>query len=136
MRIGAHAPGAFGRKRLQFRDQPPVLVEQLLGLVAAQPVFQLLQMGRVVVHARQRHLVRPPEAFHLVAVHFLGTGPALGAAQHDHRPARPGRLAARARFLLNAPNFQHAVLQRRGHLLVHQLGIAALRRNEASSRSP
>ena len=36
-----------------------------------------------------------PEAFDLVAVDLLRAGPALGGAQHDHRPARPDGLAAR-----------------------------------------
>ena len=82
-------------------------------------------MGRVFPHAGQRHLVRPPKAFHLMAVHFFGARPALGAAQNDHGPPGAGRLAARAGFLLNAPDFEHTVLERRGHLLVHLLGIAA-----------
>ena len=87
--LGASAFSS-GRRR-------PALVEQLVGLVAAQPVFQLLQMRRVVAHLGERHLVRAPEAFHLLAVHFFRAGPALGRAQHDHRPARPpGFAAARA----------------------------------------
>ena len=47
VRIGAHAPCARGRKRLEFGNQPPAFVEQLFGLLAAHPVFELLQVGRV-----------------------------------------------------------------------------------------
>ena len=45
-------------------------------------------MLRAVLHARQRHLVRAPRAEHLHAVDDVRTGPALRAAQDDHRPVR------------------------------------------------
>src|SRR5262245_60061397 len=72
MRISAHAPRAPGREGLQFRAQPPGGVEQLLRLVTAQPVLQLLRMGRVAMHARQRYLVGAPEPFTLWPSTSLG----------------------------------------------------------------
>ena len=61
-----------------------------------------------------------------MAVHFFGARPALGAAQNDHGPPGAGRFAARAGFLLNAPDFEHTVLEGRGHLLMHVRRVAAL----------
>jgi hypothetical protein len=48
VRVGAHAALAFGRQRGQFRDEPPVLVEQFLGPVALHPVFEQLQFSGLV----------------------------------------------------------------------------------------
>src|SRR4030095_8882640 len=67
-----------------------------------------------------------PEAFHLVAVHLLGAGPSLGAAEHDHRPAGPGGLAARPRLLLDAPALTPPVFHGGSRLPVHERGIVAL----------
>jgi len=39
--IGAHAPLAFGRERLQFGNKGAVGIEQLLRRVAAQPLLEL-----------------------------------------------------------------------------------------------
>ena len=57
-------------------------------------------MVGVLAHARERHLVRAPGALDLLAVDPLGAGPALGAAKHDHRPARPALVAVLARGAL------------------------------------
>jgi hypothetical protein len=125
VRVRTHASLALGCECLQLRDEPPVVIEQPLGLIAAQPAFEQLQVGRIVVHACERYLVGTPEAFHLVAVHVLRTGPALGRAQNDHRPVGATGNAARARLLLDPANLQHAVFQRRGHFLVHLLRVVA-----------
>ena len=98
MRVGAHAPLALRRQRLQLGAQAAVGIEQLLGLVAAQPVLEQLQVRRVAAHVGERHLVRAPRALDLVAADLLRSGPALGRAQHDHRPARPLGLAASRAF--------------------------------------
>src|SRR5215813_10653038 len=100
MRVGAHATRALRGERLQLWTQPPVGVEQLLRLVTAQPVLELLHMGRVAVQAGEWHLMGAPEPFHLMAIHFFWASPALGTAQHDHGPAWPGGPAADARLLL------------------------------------
>ena len=83
-------------------------------------------MGRVFPHAGQGHLVRPPKAFDFMAIHFFRAGPTFRAAQNDHGPPGAGRFAAGAGFLLNAPDFEHTVLEGRGHLLVHVCRVAAL----------
>ena len=83
-------------------------------------------MRRILVHLRHRHLMGAPEAFDLVSVDLLGTGPSLGAAQDHHRPARPLHLGARsARLLLDAADFPDAVFQGRRHRLMHAGGIGA-----------
>src|SRR5262245_26634776 len=105
MRVGTHAPSAFGSQGFELRQQSPALVEEFLGVVAAQPILQLLQMGWVFAHASQWNLVGAPEAFDFVTVHLLGPRPALWAAQDNHRPTSPGGLAAGACFFLDAPDF-------------------------------
>jgi hypothetical protein len=128
MGVGAHPPGAQGRQRLEFRHEAAGLVEQVLGLIAAQPVLELPQVRRVLVDAGQRHLVGAPRALDRMAVDRLRPGPTLGRAQHDHRPAgaRRGDAAAAPRLLLDAPDFPDALLQRRRHLLVHVGRVAPL----------
>src|SRR6516225_4662281 len=75
------------------------------------------------MHGCEWYLVGAPETFHLVAVHFLGTGPSLRSAQHDHGPARSSGLVTGASFLLNAADLENTILQRCGHLLVHHRDI-------------
>ena len=78
VRIGAHAPVALRRQVGQFRHEPAILIEQLLGLVAFHPAFQLLDMiGMLGIH-QQRYLVRPEGAFDLQAVDYFRSCPALG----------------------------------------------------------
>ena len=43
---------------------------------------------------RQRNLVRPPEPFDPMPVHFRRASPTLWGPQHDHRPARPVEIPA------------------------------------------
>ncbi|OIQ69770.1 hypothetical protein GALL_486270 [mine drainage metagenome] len=124
MRIGTHAAGSPGGQRLQFGPQGAVSVEQFGRPVTLQPLFQLGQVPRRPDVA-QRYLVRPPEAFHALAVDGFGAGPALGGTQHDHRPARPYRHAAGTRFLLDAADFQHAGFHGGCHRLVHDFRIMA-----------
>ena len=78
------AGGQFG----EFGQEPAGGVEQLLGLVAFQPGFELLQMLGILLRVGQRHLMGAEGAFDLLAVDDLGAGPALGRDEDDHRPAR------------------------------------------------
>ncbi len=50
-----------------------------------------------LVHVAHRHLVAAPVVLALLAVDLRRAGPALGRAQHDHRPRRTALDAARAR---------------------------------------
>ena len=78
-------------------------------------------------HVGNRHLMSPPGTFGFLAVDGFGPGPPLGAAQHDHGPARPFRLRnASARGGLDGVDSAHGTIHRRGHGLVHAGGIVAL----------
>ena len=55
--------------------------------VAEHPVLELLEMFGIL-EIGDRHLMRAPGAFDRLAVDEFRAGPALGRAEHDHRPAR------------------------------------------------
>ena len=75
--IGAHAPLTVRRQRGQLGAQTTVLVEQLCGPVAAQPVFQQLQVPGLIGRV-QWHLMRTKVALDGLAVDLLRSCPALG----------------------------------------------------------
>src|SRR5262249_21788321 len=83
---------AWGQGR-QVGHEPAVLVEQFVRSVALQPLLEQGEVLRVAAEISQRHLVRPPGALGRLAVDRLRSGPTLGSAQHDHRPAWPGARA-------------------------------------------
>ena len=128
MRVRAHPPVADGGQRGQSGDQGAVGVEQFLRVVGAHPLLQLGQVLRVLPGRGERDLVRPPGALHRQAVHHLGPGPALGGAQHDHRPGGPGQIAVDAGAVLDGADLGDDLVHGRGELLVHQLGVVALDR--------
>ena len=92
VRVRAHAARTLRRQCLELLDQPAVCIEQLLWPVALHPLLEQLEVVGVVAHVRERHLVRAPVALDCLARDLLRPGPALGAAQHDHRPARHARV--------------------------------------------
>src|SRR4029450_5699409 len=102
------AARAGGREPLEPSPCLAVGAEQLLGLVAAQPVLEHLQVGGIAAHVRERDLVRTPRAFDLVATDLLRARPALRRAQHDHRPAWALEFAAsRASLLPDVADLLH-----------------------------
>ena len=127
--VGAHAQPALGREGPQMGLQCALLIEQLPGAVALQPGLQLLQLGRVVAGIGQGHLVGAPEVLDLLLTHRRRAGPALGGAQHDHRPGRPGGVAGVAAGPGLGPDRQDAAdrrVHRLGHGGVHRHRLAAL----------
>ena len=88
VRGGAHPEFARGGVRRDVRAEAPGAVEEFAGPVRFEPVPQLRQVLRVGAYLGQRHLMAPPRSFHLQPVDYLGPGPALRRAQHDHGPAR------------------------------------------------
>ena len=126
VRVGAHPPLA---RRRQFANVPPqraVESEQFLRPVAAHPLFEELDVLGLL-HVAERHLMRTPVAFGLQPVDGLGAGPAFGAAQHDHRPARSGDDgAAAAGRALDRGDLVEDHVEGRRHQLVHRGGIVAL----------
>src|SRR5262252_10153427 len=88
-------------------------------MIATQPALEPLEVGGVTMYIRERHLMRAPRALDLVSADLLRARPALGGAQHDHRPARKLCFAALARLLLNRADLRNDGVQRGRHLLMH-----------------
>ena len=129
MRVGAHAPRALRRRGEDRLDRSAVGVKQLFGPVAFQPVLQQLEMRRVFRKARKRNLVRAPEPFGLQPVDLFGSGPALRAAQDDHRPFWSRRRCMRdpaARRMLDRADAIDRIVEHDCHPLMHQRRIVAL----------
>ena len=126
VRVCAHAVLALGREGRDQLDRRTVLVEELFGLVRAQPLFEQRQVLAFIRAHGDRHLMGAPAAFDCVAVDLLRTGPALRGAQHEHRPAGAARLAAFSRGALDALDLADGPVDRGGHLLVHRLGLVTL----------
>ena len=76
-----------------------------------------------VGHVGDRHLVGAPVAFDLQPVDLLGAGPALGAAQDDHRPAGALFEPAAPGLGLNSLDFVDHRVEGRRHELVHPRGV-------------
>ena len=113
----------------------PLLVEQLLRAVGAQPALQLCEVLGVGGEVGERHLVGAPRALRRQAVHLLGARPALGGAQHDHRPPRAlARVRAGCgvpipiitRGTLDLRDLPHHLIERGRHQLVHLPRVVAL----------
>jgi hypothetical protein len=125
VRVRAH-PTITGRsQRGQVRAERTVGGEQLLGLVAAHPLLELRAVACVGADLRQGHLVRPPGAFDLQSVDNRGAGPALGGAQHDHRPDRTPDLGTGAGTGLDRGDVVERVVHRRGQRAVHEHRVVA-----------
>ena len=73
----------------------------------------------------KRYLMRAEGAFDLLPVHYLGTGPAFGRAQHDHGPHAALREAQRTGLLLNGANVRQHAIERAGQRLVYLRGVVA-----------
>src|SRR5262245_56106164 len=119
MGIRAHAASALWGERSEFGAHGARRVEQLLGPVAEEPVFEQLQVGWIVPYVRERHLVRAPRSLSLVSVDFLRAGPALRRAQHDHRPLWSERGVRGPCLLLERADLSNGVFERRRHQLMH-----------------
>ena len=124
MGVGAHATDALRSQRLKLWNQPPGFIEQLLRVIAAQPLLQNCQMLRLI-HGN-RHLMGMEAALNLYAVHFLWTGPALGRAEDDHGPTGTLGAALFSGSFLNGTDFFDDSIQNGSHFFVHFHGIGAL----------
>ena len=126
MRVCAHAARALGGEGRDELHRRAILVEELFGLVGAQPLFEQRQVLAFIRAHGDGHLMGAPAAFDCVAVDLLRTGPALWGAQHEHRPAGAARLAALSRGALDALDLADGPVDRGSHLLVHRLGLVTL----------
>ena len=92
-------------------------------MVAAQPLFDLLQMLFLMRRAKgdiNGNLMSAEGALDGFAVHHLRAGPALGSAQNDHRPLDVTHLLAGAGTFLDVVDLIDDDIQRIGHLGVHR----------------
>ena len=122
MGIGADTAVPLRGQGPDFRQDPAVLIKELLRMVGPQPLIQNLQMFLRLRHGN-RHLMGQKVALDPLSVHFLRAGPALGCPQHDHGPDGSGGIILFPGMLLDVPNpFDHGVHGFR-HLPVHRHGI-------------
>ena len=125
VRVGAHATRPARRKLGQLRPQPAVRAEELPRPVALHPALQHLHVPGLV-HVAHRDLVAAPVVFALEPVDRGRAGPALGRAQHEHRPRRPIAEAVRARHGLDPRDLFESLVEGRSHLLVHRHWLVPL----------
>ncbi len=96
---------------------------------------------------RERHLVGAKRPLAGQAVDRLGARPALRRDEHDHRPARPRRLALLARSPLDLGDLLEHRVERRRHQLVHdgrlvtldemrRVAVTVQQRRELLARNP
>ncbi len=107
------------------------------GAIALHPVFELLEMFGVV-EVRDRNLMRPPCALDRQAVDEFRSGPALGRAEDDHRPARALRLSAsppRSGGTLDLADLRQDRIERAGKQFDAPAPDRRPRRNADRSRS-
>ena len=74
----------------------------------------------------QGYLMSAERSLDLQAIDDLGSRPAFGGVQDDHRPSRPRSLATRARTLLDPPDLLHGCVECGGHGLVHEVRLVPL----------
>src|SRR5207245_10409280 len=104
----------------------PSLSKGLLGLVALHPLIQQRDVLLLAGHLGERDLMGPPVAFRPLAVHFLGTSPALWRAEDDHRPPRAFCILLSPCLILDGVNLGADGIQSRGHHSVHSFWLASL----------
>jgi Pyruvate/2-oxoacid:ferredoxin oxidoreductase gamma subunit len=100
-----------------------------LGAMAAGIEFYVgypISPATTILVWMERNLVGAPMALGLLPVDLRRTGPALGRAQDDHRPARPPRYAAPPRLALDRRDLVQHRVERIGHQSVHLLRLLPL----------
>src|SRR5436190_22178019 len=103
MRIRAHAAMSGWRECGELLTEFAVFVEQFMRPVTLHPVFELLQMLRVL-EIGDRDLVCPPSALDRLAINEFRPSPSFRGAKDDHWPARafePFGLTGQPRGVLN-----------------------------------
>src|SRR5215831_20679230 len=88
MGVRAHPAFSLRSEISQFGLQRASGVKELLRPIALHPLFEDLDVFRVLVHLAHRDLMRSPVAFRPLAIDLLRTRPSFRSAQHDHRPTR------------------------------------------------
>src|SRR5438094_3361704 len=83
-------------------------------------------MRQVLVHLPHRYLVRTPVALCTPAIDLFWARPALGCAEHNHRPARALCETIHTRLGFDALNFPDNRVECGGHQLVHLFRLIPL----------
>src|ERR1700756_5345540 len=125
MRIRTHAAGSSGGEFFQGRNELPLAVEEFVRPITPHPFLEQLEMGRIADDIGDRDLVCAPKPLDPMAIDFFWRRPTLGGAQDYHWPSRARSRAALASLILNRADLDDASIKSRGHLLVHDQGIAA-----------
>ena len=76
--IRAHAPLALGGELRQLSPEAPVVIEELSGAVAPEPLFQEREVLGMGARIRDGHLVRAERPLDLPPIDDLRPGPPLG----------------------------------------------------------
>ena len=87
-RARAHAQLASRTQDVELGHRAPLVVEELLRPVRAEPRLEHGEVLGVLAHLGERHLVGVERPLDLHAVDDARAGPALRRAQHDRGPAR------------------------------------------------
>src|ERR1700683_3197335 len=118
--MGIRAHTAFtARGELTHRlARAAILVEELLGLIAAHPRLELGQMVGIRSNLADRQLVRSEGAFDTDAIHDLRSGPNLRSTQDHHRPGAPSLVPPRSGTLLNRRDLVERVVEGLGDALM------------------
>src|SRR6266436_1566790 len=125
MRVVAHAALAFRSELGILGAEAAVLVEELFWFVTAHPLFQELQMRRIIAHIGKRHLVSTKGPFDRHPIHHLRTGPTFRRPQNDRRPDWPFRESMLPRVCLDLANSQDDCFERGSKVLMDFSRIAA-----------
>jgi len=111
VRVRAHPTLAARRQLRQVWHEAALTVEELVGPVAAHPVFEHAHVLAVRPHVGHRHLVGAPCALDRKAVDLARPRPALRTPEHDHRPPWPDRLTFLARASLDLGDLVERLVQ-------------------------
>ena len=125
VRVGAHPPLPPRGQRGQVGQQPPGLIEQLLGFVAAHPGFRAARRARDAARRRAVAPGVPGTSPRSVGRRRLWVRSSLWRAQHDHRPPRAGGVAGGSSVALDGVNGLDRLVEDGGHQFVHVFGVVA-----------
>src|SRR5262249_45399628 len=105
-----HSPIILRRQLSKLLNQHPIRIKKFFWFVTSEPLFEHLQMRRILLDARKRYLMRPPETFELVSIDLCRSRPALRRAQDDHWPSWTRCIAFITSFLLHGFDHLNAVV--------------------------
>src|SRR5215510_3895117 len=100
-------------------------IEEFVRFITAHPLFEQLQMLRIVAYSCQWHLVGAECTLDRKTIDSFWSRPSFRRSEDDHRPGRALGEAGSPRLVLYVANLFVAPIQRSGKLLVHDHGVIA-----------